>query len=216
MSATAFAHSWRTLEDCETELNEAWSDLPAEYQDELRPDEIHWNQVQRLPPWRRQDGSRERARWTALGHLIFNQDPQQTRLTHYTFKEIPNIMKLILTSLIALSSAFIGCSQAPAQTDAKLTDVEFFEQARVNSIELYLKFYVAQTFVEQTEVVYRLLEDRLAHTLQPDSTQNDGQRAVNNALSATLPKLREDARIAYQKWIKTIPNNTSIMVPVGG
>lgn len=42
MSVTAFAHSWRTLEDCETELNEAWSDLPAETQQELRPDEIRW------------------------------------------------------------------------------------------------------------------------------------------------------------------------------
>jgi hypothetical protein len=42
MSVTAFAHSWRTLEDCEGELNDAWSDLPAEYQDELRPDERRW------------------------------------------------------------------------------------------------------------------------------------------------------------------------------
>ena len=42
LAGSAFAHSWRTLEDCENELNEAWAALPAETQLVLSLDEKDW------------------------------------------------------------------------------------------------------------------------------------------------------------------------------
>ena len=48
---------------------------------------------------------------------------------------------------------------SPVPTPLIASNEELYEKARVASLELYLKFYAAQTVLEQTEVTSQLLRN---------------------------------------------------------
>jgi hypothetical protein len=103
-------------------------------------------------------------------------------------------MKLTVISLIALSGLMAGYGRAQSQPPLIASNEELFEKARVASLELYLKFYAAQTVLEQTEVTSQLLRNE--------------QLTISKDLWAMTPKLQQDAETAYKNWITTIPNTS--------